>query len=122
MKDAEIMCQNARFRSSWEPGGDLITLTVRVAGAAVGNDVIGLLHKAADSELTSLAAIIGPNLGANSQHSSLVPDFSNLKSGDGDGPGRGSVREGEWEVRRGQNPAKSVFPSVCRIKRCGKRI
>ena len=26
------MRQNARFRSSWEPGGDLITLTVRVAG------------------------------------------------------------------------------------------
>ena len=41
MKDAEIMCQNARFRSSWEPGGDLITLTVRVAGATVVNGVIG---------------------------------------------------------------------------------
>ena len=29
MKDAEIMRQNARFRSSWEPGlgGDLIPLT-----------------------------------------------------------------------------------------------
>jgi hypothetical protein len=37
VKDAEIMImrQNARFRSSWEPGGDLITLTVRVAGATV---------------------------------------------------------------------------------------
>ena len=40
MKDAEIMRQNARFRSSWEPGGDLITLTVRVAGATVVNGVI----------------------------------------------------------------------------------
>ena len=38
MKDAEIMRQNARFRSSWEPGGDLITL---VAAAAVVNGVIG---------------------------------------------------------------------------------
>ena len=36
MKDAEIMRQNARFRSSWSlQGGDLITLTVRVAGATV---------------------------------------------------------------------------------------
>ncbi len=35
------MRQNARFRSSWEPGGDLITLTVRVAAAAVVNGVIG---------------------------------------------------------------------------------
>ena len=35
------MRQNARFRSSWEPGGDLITLTVRVAGATVVNGVIG---------------------------------------------------------------------------------
>jgi hypothetical protein len=41
MKDAEIMRQNARFRSSWEPGGDLITLTARVAGATVINGVIG---------------------------------------------------------------------------------
>ncbi len=41
MKDAEIMRQNARFRSSWERGGDLITLTVRVAGATVVNGVIG---------------------------------------------------------------------------------
>jgi hypothetical protein len=45
MKDAEIMRQNARFRSSREPGGDLITLTVRVvtlvAGATVVNGVIG---------------------------------------------------------------------------------
>ena len=45
VKDAEIMRQNARFRSesSWEPGGDLITLTVRVAGATVlvVNGVIG---------------------------------------------------------------------------------
>jgi hypothetical protein len=41
MKDAEIMRQNARFRSSWEPGGDLITLTLRVAAAAVVNGVIG---------------------------------------------------------------------------------
>ena len=42
MKDAEIMRQNARFRSSWEPGlggdSDLITL---VAAAAVVNGVIG---------------------------------------------------------------------------------
>ena len=38
MKDAEIMRQNARFRSSWEPGGDLITL---VTAAAVVNGVIG---------------------------------------------------------------------------------
>ncbi len=40
---AEIMRQNARFRSSWarEPGGDLITLTVRVAGATVVSAVIG---------------------------------------------------------------------------------
>ena len=35
------MRKNARSRWSWEPGGDLITLTVRVAGAAVVNDVIG---------------------------------------------------------------------------------
>ena len=38
------MRQNARFRSSWEPGGDLITLTgtVGVAGATVVvNGVIG---------------------------------------------------------------------------------
>jgi len=35
------MHKNARSRWSWEPGGDLITLTVRVAGAAVVNDVIG---------------------------------------------------------------------------------
>ncbi len=45
MKDAEvtleIMRQNARFRSSWEHGGDLITLTVLVAAAAVINGVIG---------------------------------------------------------------------------------
>jgi hypothetical protein len=27
---------------------------------------------------------------------------------------------GEWEVRRGQNPAKSVFPSVSGVKRCAK--
>ena len=40
MKDAEIMRQNARFRSSWELGGDLITLRV-VAAAAVVNGVIG---------------------------------------------------------------------------------
>jgi hypothetical protein len=44
MTDAEIMRQNARFRSSWEPepasGGDLITLRV-VAAAAVVNGVIG---------------------------------------------------------------------------------
>jgi hypothetical protein len=36
--------ENARFRSSWEPGGDLITLTVRVAGATVVSGVIGLGH------------------------------------------------------------------------------
>ncbi len=46
LKDAEIIMirQNARFRSSWEPGGDLITdgiLTVRVAGVTVVNGVIG---------------------------------------------------------------------------------
>ena len=28
--------------------------------------------------------------------------------------------QGEWEVRRGQNPAKSVFWSVCGVKRCAK--
>jgi hypothetical protein len=34
---------NARSRWSWEPasGGDLVTLTVRVAGTSVVNDVIG---------------------------------------------------------------------------------
>jgi hypothetical protein len=41
MKEAKLMRKNARSRWSWEPGGDLITLTVRVAGAAVVNDVIG---------------------------------------------------------------------------------
>jgi hypothetical protein len=40
MKEAKLMRKNARSRWSWEPGGDLITLTVRVAGAAVVN-VIG---------------------------------------------------------------------------------
>ena len=35
------MRKNARSRWSWEPGGDLITVTVRVAGAAVVNDFIG---------------------------------------------------------------------------------
>jgi hypothetical protein len=38
------MRQNARFRSSWEPGGGLITLTVRVAGATVINGVIMIGH------------------------------------------------------------------------------
>ena len=28
--------------------------------------------------------------------------------------------KGEWEDRRGQNPAKSVFPSVCGVKRWGE--
>jgi hypothetical protein len=86
------MRQNARFRSSWEPGGDLITLTVRVAGAAVVNDVIGHCRPSSKGgvqvQVDQLGdyGIMGPNLGAKplprwgySQHSSLVPDFS--KSG-----------------------------------------
>ena len=42
MKDAEIMRQNARFRSSWdsEPGGDLITLTV--GGVSLSESLVPL--------------------------------------------------------------------------------
>ena len=39
MKDTKLMRKNARFRWSWEHGGDLISLTFRVA--AVVNGVIG---------------------------------------------------------------------------------
>ncbi len=54
MKDAQaeiimiMIRQNARFRSSWEPGGDLIILTVRVAGVTVTvvNGVIGHCRQA----------------------------------------------------------------------------
>ncbi len=36
-----LSCARSQSRWSWEPGGDLITLTVRVAAAAVVDGVIG---------------------------------------------------------------------------------
>ena len=41
MKDTKLMRKNVRFRWSWEHGGDLISLTFRVA--AVVNGVIGVI-------------------------------------------------------------------------------
>ena len=41
MKDTKLMRKNTRFRWSWEHGGDLISLTFRVA--AVVNGVIGVI-------------------------------------------------------------------------------
>jgi hypothetical protein len=52
--DAEIMRQNKRFRSSWEPGGDLITLTVRVAGATAVNAAGGVIGHCRPSQINKL--------------------------------------------------------------------
>ena len=49
------MRQNARFRSSWEPGGDLITLTVTVAGATVTVTVVnGVIGHCRPSQINEL--------------------------------------------------------------------
>ena len=61
MKEAKLMRKNARSRWSWEPGGDLITLTVRVAGAAVVNDVIGHSIGKVSDRVEELWRVMGPN-------------------------------------------------------------
>ena len=97
MKDAEIMRQNARFRSSWEPGGDLITLTVRVAGATVVNGVIGHCHDDGIAGFRRLTSLICCTINLKVKHGgsrnstplrysmvlSLIPDSG--KSGMGMG-------------------------------------
>jgi hypothetical protein len=80
----------------WRGESDLTTLTVRrvaLAGAAVGNDVIGHCRPSSQGGLgvdqfgdyrTKPRGKASTPLGS-SLHSSLVPDFSNLKSGTGTG-------------------------------------
>ena len=46
------MRQISDSAGSWEPGGDLITLTVRVAGAAVVNGVNGAIGHCRPSKVS----------------------------------------------------------------------
>jgi len=91
MKDAtsKLMRKTARFRWSWEPGGDLITLTVGVAAAAAVNGVIG--HSAVRYlDLPEILVVVYYQFGKSGTGTGECPRFqlagspSPDKSGDGD--------------------------------------
>ena len=91
MKDAtsKLMRKTARFRWSWEPGGDLITLTVGVAAAAAVNGVIG--HSAVRYlDLPEILVVVYYQFGKSGTGTGECPRFQQAgspspgKSGDGD--------------------------------------
>ena len=96
------MRKNARSRWSWEPGGDLITLTVRVAGAAVVNDVIGHWpfdkERCVGTELTSYGELWdSPStpLGySGSSTTAWSPISANRGRGRGSVPAPGQIGDG----------------------------